>query len=141
MALHYFTEGVKFKLDHPRKTATWIKDSIQREKRVTGEINYIFCTDLILQSINQTYLNHDDFTDIITFDYSEKNSQVISGDVYISIDRVKENSSKFNKSFDEELHRVMIHGILHLLGYMDKKTADKAQMRKKEEAYLSLRIK
>lgn len=137
MALRFFSEGLSFKLDHPRKTASWLRKAIESEKAQTGNLNYIFCTDKYLHQINTEYLKHDSFTDIVTFDYSD--GKEISGDVFISIDRVRENAQKFDQSFDLELHRVLIHGVLHLLGYKDKKPADKAQMRKKEEAYLSLR--
>lgn len=139
MAVRFFSEEINFKLPHPRKTAVWLKESIKKEKGIVGELNYIFCSDAHLLSINQQYLNHDTYTDIITFDNSNDESDIINGDIYISIDRIKENAENFNISFDTELHRVLIHGVLHLLGYNDKKSADKALMRKKEEAYLSLR--
>ena len=140
MAIRFFSEEVEFRLPHPRKTSTWIKEALKSEKCQPGDINYIFCTDSYLLSLNQEYLNHDTFTDIITFNNSEKGeSGVISGDIYISIERVTENASRYKVPFDAELHRVIIHGVLHLLGYQDKKTTDKELMRKKEEAYLSLR--
>ena len=139
MALRFFSEGIHFKLPHPRKTSTWIKQSVAKEKAAIGHINYIFCNDLYLLGINREYLHHDDFTDIITFDFSLPGSREISGDIYISIERVKENANSLKLDFDAELHRVIIHGVLHLLGYKDKKSQDKALMRKKEEAYLSLR--
>lgn len=138
MATRFFSEEISFKLPHPRKTSSWIRDTIIKEKGQPGDLNYIFCSDQYLLSINQQYLNHNTLTDIITFDYSEGGS-VISGDIYISIERVEENARHFGVSLDEELHRVIIHGALHLLGYKDKKSGDKALMRKKEEAYLSLR--
>lgn len=137
MALRFFSEGLPFKLDHPRKTTSWLKQVIQAEDCHPGNLNYIFCNDNYLVKINSEYLKHNDLTDIITFDYSEDND--ISGDIFISIDRVRENALKFETTFDRELHRVLVHGILHLLGYKDKKTSDRALMRKKEEAYLSLR--
>lgn len=139
MALRFFSEGVHFQLPHPRKTSTWIKQSVTKEKSSIGDINYIFCNDQYLLGINREYLHHDDFTDIITFDLSLPRSREISGDIYISLERVKENANSLKVDFDAELHRVMIHGVLHLLGYKDKKSPDKALMRKKEEAYLSLR--
>ncbi|MEQ8362132.1 MAG: rRNA maturation RNase YbeY [Cyclobacteriaceae bacterium] len=138
MAVRFFSEEITFKLDHPRKTSTWIKEAIKKEKGQLDELNYIFCSDQYLLSINQQYLKHNTLTDIITFGHSEKGTP-ISGDIYISIERVKENAQHFEIPFEEELHRVIIHGILHLLGYKDKKSGDKALMRKKEEAYLSLR--
>lgn len=138
MAIRFFSEEIPFKLAHPRKTSAWIKQAITKENGQLDELNYIFCSDQYLLSINQQYLNHNTLTDIITFGHSEKGAP-ISGDIYISIERVEENSKYFKISFEEELHRVIIHGILHLLGYKDKKSSDKALMRKKEEAYLSLR--
>ncbi len=116
----------------------WIKEVARREKKTIKEINYIFCSDEYLLQLNQGFLNHKTLTDIITFDNSEgKNG--LEGEIYISIERVQENAIKFNTEFEDELHRVMIHGVLHLIGYKDKKPSEKALMRKKEEACLSLR--
>jgi rRNA maturation RNase YbeY len=109
---------------------------VKKERKKLTSLNYIFCSDLYLLKINQEYLKHDTLTDIITFDYSQKSN--LEGEVYISIERVKENSEIFKRPFAEELHRVIIHGLLHLIGYADKSDAEKAQMRKKEEACLSL---
>lgn len=140
MPIRFFAEGLYFKLPHTRKTASWIKEVIKIEKASLGDLNYIFCTDAHLLSINKEYLGHNTLTDIITFDFcAEDGKNVISGDIYISIERVVENAKKFGKPFDDELHRVIIHGVLHLLKYSDKRRADKALMRKKEEACLSLR--
>jgi probable rRNA maturation factor len=136
--IHFFTESITFKLPHPRKTTAWIKLVAQKEKRIIKEINYIFCSDEYLLQLNQDFLNHNTLTDIITFDNAEDKKN-LEGEIYISIDRVKENALKFETSFEDELHRVMIHGVLHLIGYKDKKPADKTLMRKKEEACLSLR--
>jgi probable rRNA maturation factor len=136
-SIHFFTESITFKLPHPRKTTTWIKLVAQKEKRSIKEINYIFCSDAYLLQLNQGFLNHNTLTDIITFDNSEDKKN-LEGEIYISIDRVKENALKFENSFEAELHRVMIHGVLHLIGYKDKKPADKSLMRKKEDACLSL---
>jgi rRNA maturation RNase YbeY len=135
--VHFFSEGIDFALPHPRKTSNWIKSVISIEKKTLIDLNYIFCSDAYLHQMNQTYLHHNTLTDIITFDYSQKSK--MEGEIYISIDRVKENCITFNRPFDEELHRVIIHGVLHLIGYKDKTKADKAGMRKKEEACLSLR--
>ena len=137
MNVHFFAEGTDFKLPHPRKTSNWINTVAREEKKSIISINYIFCTDSYLLQMNQGYLNHDTLTDIITFDYSEKSN--LEGEVYISIERVKENSEIFNRPFDEELHRVIIHGLLHLMGFGDKSAVEKTRMRKKEEACLSLR--
>lgn len=139
MAIRFFSEEVKFKLAHPRKTSNWIKQAVSSEKGALGELNYIFCSDSYLLGINQQYLNHNTLTDIITFDHRGGEDGPISGDIYISIERVKENAQAFKVPFEVELHRVIIHGVLHLLGFKDKKKADQALMRKKEEAYLSLR--
>lgn len=103
-----------------------------------GELNYIFCTDPYLHNINRRFLKHDTYTDIITFDNSTV-QDFIEADIYISLDRVRENARKFNVTFDEELHRVMVHGLLHLAGYGDKSPSEKVLMKKKEDAYLSLR--
>jgi probable rRNA maturation factor len=103
-------------------------------------VNFIFCSDEYLHSINVQYLNHTTYTDIVTFDSSETKG-LIEGDIFISVERIQENASKFNTSFDEELHRVIIHGVLHLIGYSDKGSTKKAQMKRKEDTYLSLRGK
>ena len=105
-----------------------------REK--VGQIGYLFCDDAYLIEVNRTYLNHDTYTDIITFDYVV--GDMISGDIMISVERVKENALQFNTSFEQELHRVIIHGVLHLLGQMDKSESEAAEMRKKEESALVL---
>ena len=138
MPIHFFSEDVAFKLRHPRKTAQWIKKVIAQEKYETGSINYIFCSDSYLAGINLEFLNHKSLTDIITFDTSETTG-IVSGDIFISIERVEENAAKFQADFDQELSRVLVHGVLHLMGYRDKSPREIAQMRKKEEAYLSLR--
>ena len=137
-AIVFFSEGISFKLKHPRKTKSWIKSAIERERKTLGALNYIFCSDKYLHQINLEYLRHDTLTDIVTFDNSDDKS-VIEGDIFISIERVKENAQKFERTFDDELHRVIIHGALHLIGFSDKSATAKKQMRKKEDAYLSLR--
>jgi probable rRNA maturation factor len=136
MPIRFFYEETKYKIEYPRKTAWWIMESARREKKSIVEVNYIFCTDSFLLKLNQEFLNHNSFTDIITF--GELAGKNISGEIYISLDRVKENSLKFDCIFHSELRRVMIHGILHLAGYKDKKRNEIYTMRKKEEAYLSL---
>jgi len=137
-SIRFFEEDIAFAIPHPRKTSTWIKSAIIKERKTLGEVNYIFCSDEYLRQVNIQYLNHHTFTDIVTFDTSEVEGQ-ISGDIFISIDRVKENAEKFKTTFDHELHRVLIHGVLHLIGYSDKGPEKKVAMRKKEDAYLSLR--
>ena len=136
--ISFFSENIKFNLKDKRIIQKWIKLVIESENKRTGDINYIFCDDTFLVDLNLKYLNHDTLTDIITFNYNEKNSNSINGDIYISIDRVKENSDKFKVPFITELHRVIIHGVLHLLGYKDKTKADKNTMREKEDNCLSL---
>ena len=131
------TEGIKFTLKNKTALKQWITSTIEKKKRKTGDIAFIFCSDAYLLNINNEYLNHDTFTDIITFDYSKENHLLpISGDIFISVDRVKENALKFSKSFEEELHRVIIHGTLHLLGYTDKTKIAKTEMRKQEDLFL-----
>jgi probable rRNA maturation factor len=112
-------------------------ETVLEERKISGEINIIFVNDEYIFHLNQNYLKHYTYTDIITFDYS--NNQLLSGDIFISLDRVKENASRYKTTFRDELNRVMIHGILHLCGYMDKSSSDKLIMRQKEEKYLSLR--
>ena len=139
-SIHFFVEDVQFKLSGPRKISHWIKQSITSEGKKLGGLNFVFCSDDYLLRMNQEYLNHKTLTDIITFDNSEEEG-TIGGDIFISVDRVRENSVSFQSGFDRELHRVMIHGVLHLVGYSDKNTRDKAVMRGKEDAYLSLQRK
>lgn len=136
--VNFFCQDIDFSLKNPRKTKSWILQSIRSEKALCRELNFIFCSDNYLLEINQHYLNHDYFTDIVTFDNSEEEG-CLEGDIYISIDRVEENAKTVSTDFDSELHRVMIHGVLHLLGFSDKTKAEKQTMRKKEDAYLSLR--
>ena len=136
--IRFFQEDISFKLKHPIKTARWIKSIIKKEKYDLIELNYIFCSDEHILSINKDFLHHDYYTDIITFDQSSQ-KKAVHGEIYISIDRVKENAKELKVDFDSELHRVIIHGVLHLLGYGDKSKAEKTAMRKKEEACLSLR--
>ena len=137
--ISFFNEDVDYKIKDKQKLRQWIASTVANEGggRV-GELNFIFCSDAYLLEINKKYLDHDTYTDIVTFDSSEKDG-VIAGDIFISIDRTKENASKFDVSERDELHRVIIHGVLHLCGYLDKKKEDKALMTKKENEYLSRR--
>lgn len=116
----------------------WLKNVIKEELYVEGTIGYIFCDDNYLLDVNQKFLQHDTYTDIITFPFSTDDSKVLSGEIFISIDRVLENADKFDVSFDLELARVLVHGILHLCGYDDHREEEKLQMRSKEDYYLSL---
>ena len=113
-----------------------IRSLVKQELREIGDITFVFCDDNYLHKINLEFLDHDTYTDIITFDYSTGN-EIIS-EVYISVDRVAENAKKFSQTFENEIHRVMIHGVLHLCGYKDKLAKDKQIMRDKENHYLSL---
>jgi probable rRNA maturation factor len=119
------------------KLKSWLKEVAALEKCSIGELTYIFCTDVYLLSINQEYLKHDTYTDIITFDYSE-GGLTLEGDIYISTERVAENALKYDAAFDEELRRVMVHGLLHLMGYKDKSDKQSQQMRAKENESLEL---
>jgi len=125
---HYETE---FSLEDAENYTNWIINIIKSEKAVLGDLSYIFCSDNYLLKLNQKYLKHNSFTDIITFDYSEQ--KVISGEIYISIDRVRDNAVKFKEDFNRELLRVMAHGVLHLLGYKDKGKNEKEEMSTKED--------
>lgn len=116
---------------------SWVSNTIQEENLKEGNINYIFCDDAYLLDKNIKYLKHNTLTDIISFDYTM--GKLISGDIFISVERVKENAIAFKTTFKDELHRVMIHGVLHYCGYIDKTDADKKLMRSKEDYYLSLR--
>ena len=126
-----FNSETSFTLKNQKKLVKWIGDVISSEGFQVGEINYIFCDDSYLNKINQEFLNHDAFTDIISFDYTL--GKEVGGDIFISIERVLENAEKFNEVFENELHRVMIHGILHFIGYKDKTKKDKTLMRTKED--------
>jgi len=127
---------ISFKLLNQSRLRGWIKKIAAQEGREIDALSYIFCSDRYLLKINQKYLSHNTFTDIITFDLSD--GIRIDGEIYISIERVKVNASNFENPFAQELRRVMIHGVLHLCGYSDKKQQEKATMRRKEEACLSL---
>ena len=131
----FFSE-TKFQLLHKRPIKNWLGEVTNRENMKIGEVNIIFVNDEQLLEFNKQYLNHNTLTDIITFDYSEK--KTINGDIFISIERVRENAQKFHCAFEEELRRVMAHGILHLCGYKDKNNADITLMKQKEEEALFL---
>jgi len=133
--LSFNIELENFKLIGIRKKKNWIKDLIAKEGFNLVELNYVFVSDEALLVINRKYLNHDTYTDIITFDNSENNNQ-IEGDIFISIERIKENSVIFSNNFETELLRVMAHGVLHLCGYGDKKEKEVKIMREKENFYI-----
>ena len=137
-AIHFFEEDITYKLKHKTALRQWISQTIQAEGFKLKELTYIFCSDSYLLQINQQYLNHDTYTDIITFDNSDI-EKVIVGDIFISIERIRENAMKFNITETDELHRVIIHGALHLLGYKDKTPVTKQKMTLKEDFYLNKR--
>ena len=133
----FHSEEISFILTKEPAIISWLSYSITNEIKHPGEIFYIFCSDDFLYKLNIKHLNHNTLTDIITFDYCEES--IINGEMFISIDRVIYNANYFGVSFEDELHRVMIHGILHLCGYKDKTTEDQMVMREKEDFYLNLR--
>ncbi|MFT6754861.1 MAG: putative rRNA maturation factor [Urechidicola sp.] len=132
-----YNNEIEFKLEYSEKVSNWISDVIVNEDCEEGEINYIFCSDDSLLEKNIKFLKHNTLTDIISFDYTM--GKLISGDIFISIDRVIENAKAFKVSFSDELNRVMVHGILHYCDYKDKSKEEKKLMRSKEDYYLSLR--
>lgn len=134
--INFFSEGIEFNLKNKTALKKWIHDCIQLEGMEYTTISIIFTSDEYLKSLNVSYLNKKYLTDVITFPYSSESP--ISGDVFISIDRVKENAATYNQTFETELYRIIIHGILHLLGYKDKIEKDKANMTYKENKYVKL---
>jgi rRNA maturation RNase YbeY len=131
-----FNYETDFELSNENEISAWISNCIESRDFTEGELNYIFCDDEYLLKLNVEFLNHDTLTDIISFDYTL--GKLISGDIFISIERVKENALELNQSFDNELNRVIIHGILHYLGFKDKNEADKLTMRTEEDKCLEL---
>lgn len=135
--IRYFQEDIRFELKQKLLNNRWLKMVAGSEMRRLGAINIIFCSDNYILDVNMKYLQHDYFTDVITFDYCEKD--VLSGDLFISIDSVRENAQFYGTEFADELNRVMVHGLLHLIGYDDHSEADIAEMRQKENYYLEMR--
>lgn len=133
----YHFEDVDFIFKGKAKNNKWLRLVAESEIRILGDINIIFCSDNYILDINQKFLSHDYFTDIITFDYCE--GERLNGDLFISVDSVRENALEYGEEFDRELARVMVHGILHLIGYDDHTAKDQKIMRSKEDYYLSLR--
>jgi len=133
----FFNSENDFSIDNTEPTRKWLLNAINRLGFTAGEINFIFCDDNYLLDINKKFLNHDTYTDIISFDYSDKTT--LSGDIFISTERVADNAKIFDTSFANELHRVLIHGILHYAGFNDKTDDEKLEMRRQEDYYLSLR--
>ncbi len=135
MILFHTDNSIKFNFTNKRQYKSWISDIILSYNKSIGDINYIFCSDEKILEINKEFLQHDYYTDIISFDYCEGN--LISGDIYISIDTVKSNSIKYNTLFTEELNRVLIHGVLHFIGFKDKSKNDASKMREAENTALT----
>ncbi len=141
--IRYFTEDTTFTLKGKRLISKWLKQVAQENGHVLGELNYIFCSDPYLLAINQQFLDHDYFTDIITFDNSddfflETGRKGVSADIYISIDTVKANGAAYGEGFERELHRVIVHGLLHLVGYDDVSEWKQRRMRAAENRALKL---
>src|SRR5574344_1868053 len=133
----YFLQDIDFVFKHKRLTNSWLKLVAESEIKKLGNINIIFCSDNYILDVNVKYLGHDYFTDIITFDYCVKN--ILSGDLFISIDTVRDNSEFYKTEFNDELNRVIVHGLLHLIGYDDHTPEEQKIMREKENYYLELR--
>lgn len=137
--IHFFSEDVDFTLKEKQKIRQWIAFTIAREGFVRiGELNFVFCSDDYLLEINQTYLQHDTYTDIVTFDSSESKDS-IAGDIFISLERTRENATQYGVSDRDELHRVIIHGVLHLCGYKDETKSQRQKMTEMEDYYLGQR--
>lgn len=134
--IHFHFQSKAFSLKNRRLLKQYILDLFKSEGRSAEAVNYIFCTDDFLLEVNRQYLNHDFYTDIVTFDLSAKDGKIVS-DIFISIDRVRENSTLYKVTFVRELHRVIFHGALHLVGYKDKSAKQTKQMRLKEDEYLN----
>ncbi|MBQ7222879.1 MAG: rRNA maturation RNase YbeY [Bacteroidales bacterium] len=135
--IKYFSEGIDFDLKGKLANNRWLRFVAEAETKRIGDVNIIFCSDPYILDVNIKYLGHDYFTDIITFDYVEGN--VLSGDLFISVDSVRDNAAFYGVEFPVELRRVMVHGLLHLIGYDDHTSEDQKTMRSKEDYYLSLR--
>ena len=135
--ISYYTEDIKFVLKGKLLNNRWLKMVVESEIKKLGDISIIFCSDNYILDVNMRYLQHDYFTDIITFDYCEGNT--VSGDLFISIDSVRENALFYGATFEDELDRVMVHGVLHLLGYDDHTPEDTAVMREKENYYVNIK--
>ena len=137
MAIKFFTQDVTIKLDQKKKLKDFIAKAVTERNRTLGSLNYIFCSDEYLLEINRTYLQHDYYTDIITFEFPVHQNEV-AGEIYISVERVTENALSYGISFRQELHRVIFHGVLHLLGFKDKLKAEKLAMTNEEDRLLKL---
>jgi probable rRNA maturation factor len=134
--INFFNERVSFEIHKKGELRKWIATTLEQEGKVAKVLNFIFCDDNYLAELNFKYLRHKTLTDILTFSLNEKD-EVLNGDIFISIQRVRENAIKFEQKVEDELHRVMIHGILHLIGYKDKSKSEKIEMSEKENFYLA----
>jgi len=134
--ISFLTHNVSFRLKNKSALIDWLNNVAKREKKKIFHLQYVFCSDAEILRINKSFLKHDYYTDIITFDYTQ--SIDLQGEIYVSLDTVQSNSNKLNVSFNEELNRVLVHGLLHLCGYKDKSKADKLLMRSKEDEALLL---
>ncbi len=134
-AIEFFSEEIDFELTNSEKISNWLTSVAASEKLILKHVVFIFCSDNYLHQMNVTYLKHDTLTDVITFPYA---TDVLEGDIFISIDRVEDNAKKLKIAFETELHRVMVHGVLHLCGYTDKSNEKTVEMRAKENHYLSM---
>lgn len=135
MELTFHSEEIDFELKNAPKIEQWLKKVIKNEHWILAEVTYIFCSDAYLYQMNMEHLQHDTYTDVITFQYNE---ELVEGDIFISVERTNENARTFGVASDHELHRVMVHGLLHLMGYKDKEPSDKKLMTEKENEYLEL---
>lgn len=136
MAIRFSVQSGDFELLEAPKVQKWLSEVVKRRGKSVGNINYLFCDDEYLLGVNRQYLQHDTYTDIITFDYVA--GGLVSGDIMVSVERVGENATGFGVPFEQELHRVIVHGVLHLLGQGDKSEAEAAEMRRQEEEALAL---
>ncbi|MHA6248593.1 rRNA maturation RNase YbeY [Pontibacter sp. CAU 1760] len=136
--IEFFSEDIDFELDNADQISDWIADIIEEHEQELNNLTYVFCSDDYLHQINVEYLDHDTLTDIITFNNADEDG-IVEGDVFISVDRVRDNAFDLGVPFHDELHRVIIHGVLHLLGFKDKSDVDAELMRKQEDSSLSLR--
>jgi len=139
VAIRFHSQEVKFDLRNKNLHKSWIMSCIEAHERITGSLNFIYTSNPELREMNREYLNHNYYTDVITFDYTE--GDIISGDVFISVDQVQKNADSYSQSFENELRRVMVHGVLHLLGFGDASDAEKKRMRKMENEALHLWLK
>ena len=138
MAVKYYTDDCSYRLPEKRRTAAWLKEVAEAEGYQLGDVNYIFCSAARLLEMNKEFLGHDYFTDIITFDYSDrKGSRVVSGDIFIDVETVADNARIYGATKLQEMRRVVVHGVLHLCGQKDKTPRANAQMHRKEDKYLN----